>query len=186
MQPSIELDFEAEEAAILGATDRLPMQLFVEESGCAEFLKDRLVQEGPFEAVHLSCHGDIDPDTGPILLLETPEGRKASCSPGALSSTIGENKLPLVFLSACRTAELRNSNHTDGGHVAIESNVRSLVRVLFVTLFALRFPDYFDIGSNQESMNIQGYKGSNCWDNRTVIVFIALYIHAFMFISVVR
>ena len=41
-----ELDFEAEEAGILEATARLPVQLVVEESGCPDFLKDRLSQEG--------------------------------------------------------------------------------------------------------------------------------------------
>ncbi len=68
-----ELDFEAEETAILAATARLPIQLFVEESGCSDFLKERLALDGPFEAVHLSCHGDIRSDVGPVLALETPE-----------------------------------------------------------------------------------------------------------------
>ncbi len=83
------LDFEAEEAAILDATARLPMQLFVEESGCAEFLKERLARDGPFEAVHLSCHGDIDEDEGPLLGLETPEGDLAPTTPGTIADALG-------------------------------------------------------------------------------------------------
>ena len=123
-----ELDFEAEEIAILTATERLPMQLWVEESGCAEFLKDRLSLEGPFEAVHLSCHGDIDRQIGPILALETPDGKIAPVAPGKIVSALGENQAPLVFLSACRTAERYTDNRDDESQSAIDSFVRSLVR----------------------------------------------------------
>ena len=42
-----ELDFEAEEAAIIRATRHLPLSLFVEESGCHSYLKDKLALEGP-------------------------------------------------------------------------------------------------------------------------------------------
>ena len=68
------LDYEREEAGILAATERLPMQLRVEESGCLEFLRDRIALEAPIEALHLSCHGTIKNDT-PQLLLEDPRGQ---------------------------------------------------------------------------------------------------------------
>lgn len=68
------LDYEAEEAAILDATQGLPLQLVVEESGCAQYLSERLALDGPFEALHLSRHGDIDPEHGPRLALEDPAG----------------------------------------------------------------------------------------------------------------
>jgi tetratricopeptide (TPR) repeat protein len=123
-----ELGFEAEEAAILDATARLPMQLFVEESGCADFLKDRLAQDGPFEAVHLSCHGDILEATGPVLALETPEGDLAPVTPGQLAGVLGERKAPLVFLSACRTAEGGERRDADGKPEAVEPFARALVR----------------------------------------------------------
>ena len=100
-----ELDFEAEEAGILEATARLPVQLVVEESGCPDFLKDRLSQEGPFEAVHVSCHGTIEEGVGPVLALETPEGDLALTDPGDFAAVLGHEKPPLAFLSACRTAE---------------------------------------------------------------------------------
>ena len=123
-----ELDFEAEETAILDATARLPMQLLVEESGCQDFLKERLGQEGPFEVVHLSCHGDIHPDMGPVLALETPEGNLAPATAGAITSMLGEKKAPLVFLSACRTAEaLDNEGGNDQPDTA-EPFVRALIR----------------------------------------------------------
>ena len=59
-----ELDYEAEEAAILEATKakdgRPPLaHVQVEESGALEFLAERMRLDGPFEALHLSCHGDI-------------------------------------------------------------------------------------------------------------------------------
>lgn len=80
----VELDFEEEEAAILTATKHeARVQVVVEETGNAEALRGRLVsEEGPFEAVHLSCHGDIDAAQGPILLLEAAEGGAATARPG--------------------------------------------------------------------------------------------------------
>ncbi len=123
-----ELDYEAEEAAILDATARLPMRLSVEESGCADFLKDRLAQDGPFEAVHLSCHGDILRGTGPVLALETPEGDLAPVTPGRLAGVLGERKAPLVFLSACRTAERGERRDADGKAEAVEPFARALIR----------------------------------------------------------
>ena len=114
------LDFDAEEAAVLAATDRLPAQVAVEESGCAVFLKDRLTQEGPFEVVHISCHGNIR-DDAPVLMLETPEGEPVFTTPGDFAGALGERKAPLVFLSACRTAESSSGDFT-------EPFVRALVR----------------------------------------------------------
>ncbi|MCG8549114.1 MAG: CHAT domain-containing protein, partial [Desulfobacterales bacterium] len=100
-----ELDFEAEEAAILMATQNLPLSLCVEESGCHRYLKDKLTLEGPFEAVHLSCHGNISSTLGPVLLLEDPEGKPDITLPINIKDALGETKASLVFLSACRTAE---------------------------------------------------------------------------------
>ena len=45
----------------------------------------RLANEGPFEALHLSCHGDIGKD-GPKLLLEEPGGRASRSPPPPTSS----------------------------------------------------------------------------------------------------
>ncbi len=102
-----ELDFEAEEATILQATQRLPLRLVVEETGSREVLGERLASdEGPFEALHLSCHGDIDPKAGPVLMLESAEGGADKAGPGELVAALGSDPPALVFLSACRTAEL--------------------------------------------------------------------------------
>ena len=100
-----ELDFEAEEAGILRATERLPIRLVVEESGALEFLSPRLAEEGPFEALHLSCHGEIDAQMGPVLLLEGSAGESLKAGVMQLSQALGADRPPLVMLSACRTAE---------------------------------------------------------------------------------
>ncbi|MEW5735218.1 MAG: CHAT domain-containing protein [Thermodesulfobacteriota bacterium] len=121
-----ELDFEAEEAGILGATEGLPLQLCVEESGALDFLKDRLALDGPFEALHLSCHGNIDKEKGPVLALESPEGDEAPALPGEIAAALGEHRAPLVFLSACRTAEAGGEKKAGSG--AGESFCRALVR----------------------------------------------------------
>ncbi len=100
-----ELDYEAEEAAILSATERLRLQLLVEESGCLEFLGPRVADEESLEVLHLSCHGDIDSADGPFLALETPEGGQDKTTAARLSETLGTHLPGLVVLSACRTAE---------------------------------------------------------------------------------
>ncbi len=118
------LNFEAEESGILEATKRLPLHLVVEESGCAQFLGERLDLDGPFEALHLSCHGDIHPQHGPQLALEDETGQLALVDVGQLVSTLGDpQRMPLVFLSACRTAE-----QIEAGERAAEPFVRELVR----------------------------------------------------------
>ncbi|HEY0414189.1 MAG TPA: CHAT domain-containing protein [Allosphingosinicella sp.] len=100
------LAFEEEEAAILKVTRGRRTHVIVEETGALEPLGERLTSdEGPFEALHLSCHGTIDPDKGPILLLETLEGDPEFVSPGDLVAAFGPTAPPLVVLSACRTAE---------------------------------------------------------------------------------
>lgn len=108
-----ELDFEAEEAAIIRATRHLPLSLFVEESGCLNYLRDKLALEGPFDALHISCHGNII-SSGPVLVLEDEEGKEDPTSPAEIIDTLGERKPSLVFLSACRTAEADRENYTNG------------------------------------------------------------------------
>jgi tetratricopeptide (TPR) repeat protein len=113
------LDFEAEESAILEATERLAVQVVVEESGCGELLKDRIGGEGAFEVVHVSCHGAIL-DGVPKLALETVAGELDLVSPGDFAVVLGEHKPLLVFVSACQTAE--------SGSEFAEPFVRALVR----------------------------------------------------------
>ena len=52
-----ELDFEAEEAAILAAVGESRIDLMVEDTGDPEQLAHRLAELGGMPVVHLSCHG---------------------------------------------------------------------------------------------------------------------------------
>ena len=122
------LSFEAEEAAILQATRRKPLHLFVEETGAAEWLQDRLVADAPFDVLHLSCHGDIDKRLGSVLLLEDEVGNGKLATAADLSNVIGDaSTLPLLFLSACRTAERLEAGE-EGRRRAAEPMVRDLIR----------------------------------------------------------
>jgi hypothetical protein len=113
------LDFEAEEAAILAATERLGVQVVVEESGSARVLKDRLAQDGPFEVVHVSCHGAIV-DGVPRLVWETLDGKLDLVTAAGVVGVLGERGAPLVFVSACQTAQSESG--------LAEPFVRALVR----------------------------------------------------------
>jgi CHAT domain/AAA ATPase domain len=114
-----ELNFEAEEAAIIQATNPRYVRVMVEESGCLEFLRERTVQEGAIEALHLSCHGDVAASAA-FLALESPEGLLEPVTAGQLVGSLGEHKPPLVFLSACRTAE-----HVDAATPLTEDLIRA-------------------------------------------------------------
>ena len=118
------LNYEQEEAAILQATRSLPLNLSVEESGAVELLGERIAEHGPFEAVQLSCHGDIVRGE-PVLALEKPEGGLDLADIAALSRALGEEsrRPDLVFLSACRTGE-----HGIAASAFVQSLVRSGVR----------------------------------------------------------
>lgn len=133
-----DLDYEAEEAAILAATQPTALSVAVEESGCAEFLRDRLSGEEAFEVLHLSCHGTVlapgeaarlasyGAEAGPALLFESVVGDVEFVSPADLAGTWADRAPGLVFLSACRTAE--------AGGGAVESFARTLVRAVPVVL----------------------------------------------------
>ena len=108
------LDYEREEAVILEATrpklgQPAPVHLQVEESGELEFLADTARLQGPFEALHLSCHGSIQPQAGggqplPVIFLEDAEGKPDAITVDKLRLAF-DVMPPLLFLSACRTAE---------------------------------------------------------------------------------
>jgi tetratricopeptide (TPR) repeat protein len=118
------LSYEQEEAAILQATKGLALNLMVEESGAIEFLGQRIALDGPFEALHLSCHGNIVKGE-PFICLETAEGSEDRINIARLSDALGEeNRKPgLVFLSACRTGE-----HGAAAASFVQSLVRSGVQ----------------------------------------------------------
>jgi hypothetical protein len=104
-----ELDFEAEEAAILAAVDETRVDLVVEDTGNPVQLGRRLADLGGMPVVHLSCHGvnrwQVRPD-GPLvpaLMMEDDVGNDLPTTAADLIKELA--KVPrLVFVSACLTA----------------------------------------------------------------------------------
>ena len=105
------LAYEAEEAAIDAATAALGIDLFVEETGTARELGqrlDRLAQHGAVDVLHLSCHGSAEfaplGITEPVLWLEDPVGAAAPTTATALAAAVDLHRVGLVVVSACETA----------------------------------------------------------------------------------
>uniref|UniRef100_A0AAU3HWY3 CHAT domain-containing protein n=1 Tax=Streptomyces sp. NBC_01393 TaxID=2903851 RepID=A0AAU3HWY3_9ACTN len=104
-----ELDFEAEELAILNAVGETSLDLVVEDSGNPEHLGLRLSELGGMPVVHLSCHGlhNWRPGPGgpatPVLLMEDDLGDGCPTSADALVGLLTPRPR-LAFVSACLTA----------------------------------------------------------------------------------
>jgi len=108
----VELAYEAEESAILGAAGTLGLDLVVEESGNPELLAQRLGRLADMPVLHLSCHGHNawrPPDQPgahprPVLFLEDDEGNALPTDTTALVEALGVHTPRLLALSACLTA----------------------------------------------------------------------------------
>ncbi|MFI6009534.1 CHAT domain-containing protein [Streptomyces sp. NPDC051243] len=104
-----ELDFEAEEMAILNAVGETSLDLVVEDSGNPEHLGLRLSELGGMPVVHLSCHGlhnwrpGPDRPATPVLLMEDDLGEGCPTSADALVGLLTPRPR-LAFVSACLTA----------------------------------------------------------------------------------
>ncbi|MGW2786740.1 CHAT domain-containing protein, partial [Streptomyces populi] len=104
-----ELDFEAEEMAILNAVGETSVDLVVEDSGNPEHLGQRLSELGGMPVVHLSCHGlhnwrpRPDQPATPVLLMEDDLGDGRPTSADALVGLLTPRPR-LAFVSACLTA----------------------------------------------------------------------------------
>ncbi|MDG4560930.1 MAG: CHAT domain-containing protein [Candidatus Competibacter sp.] len=100
------LDFETEEARILEATRRRPLELMVEESGSLEGLREQVtaVEAGYFDVFHLTGHADIRAGK-PIFILEDPLGFKREADADQLAEAFGHHWPRLLFLSGCRTGQ---------------------------------------------------------------------------------
>ncbi|MFF4270439.1 CHAT domain-containing protein [Streptomyces sp. NPDC001536] len=104
-----ELDFEAEEMAILNAVGETSVDLVVEDSGNPERLGLRLSELGGMPVVHLSCHGlhnwrpGPDGPATPVLLMEDDLGDGRPTSADALVRLLTPRPR-LAFVSACLTA----------------------------------------------------------------------------------
>ena len=101
------LDFENEEETIFRVTEKLPIDMEVEDSGSLEGLRQRLETEA-FDVVNISGHADIDYNSQPFFIMEDETGRRRDVFPPKLwRDALIENKenLRLLFLSGCRTGE---------------------------------------------------------------------------------
>ena len=129
-----ELDYEAEEAAILAAVGDRNLDLVVEESGDPEQLGDRLAALDGIPAVHLSCHGDNNwrpahqpaARPRPVLLMEDAEGNAWPTDAGELIRCLRVAHPRLVVVSACLSAAAAEG---DGGSAPVAHSLAgALVR----------------------------------------------------------
>ena len=104
-----ELDFEAEEAAILAAVGETNVDLVVDDTGDPEQLARRLAAAGGMPAVHLSCHGLNNWRSRPgapgvpVLWMENELGEGRPTTAADLVRLL--TAVPrLLFVSACLTA----------------------------------------------------------------------------------
>jgi len=100
-----ELDFEREEETIFRVTEKLAIDMEVEDSGSLAGLREQLVSD-TYDVVHLSGHADIDKNGQPFFIMETETGRPQIVTPAQLwREALIENPPALLFLSGCRTGE---------------------------------------------------------------------------------
>jgi tetratricopeptide (TPR) repeat protein len=104
-----ELDFEREEETIFRITEKLFIDIEVEDSGSLEGLRSKLAQE-QYDVVHLSGHADIDKNSRPYFVMEDETGYQHNVYPEDLwNEALIENPPRLLFLSGCRTGEVPES-----------------------------------------------------------------------------
>ena len=113
-----ELDFEAEEAAILAAVGESRIDLVVDDTGDPEQLAHRLAALDGMPVVHLSCHGlnnwRARPGGAgvPVLMMEDELGRGRPTTAAELVRWL-TIRPRLLFVSACLTA----TGVGDSGHL---------------------------------------------------------------------
>ena len=98
------LSYEAEEAAILAATDATGTELVVEESGTLEGLRFTAESYDPgyFDVLHVSGHATID-EGQPKFLVENELGGLALATADQIARAMDGQWPRLVFVSGCLT-----------------------------------------------------------------------------------
>jgi tetratricopeptide (TPR) repeat protein len=124
-----ELDYEAEESAILTAVGEHSIDLVVDDTGDPGQLAHRLAELGGLPAVHLSCHGlnswreRPGAAPAPVLMMEDDAGAPRPTTAPDLARLLPSAVRPrLLFVSACLTATAADasghlppsSGHKDG------------------------------------------------------------------------
>ncbi|MEM9292460.1 MAG: tetratricopeptide repeat protein, partial [Acidobacteriota bacterium] len=107
----VPLSFEEEEARILQATQKVPLEIEVEESGSLAGLKDRWYYFGEdhFDILHLVGHAKGGGIKGPVFIMEDDEGYSDPITPERLLSVFGEQWPKLIFVSGCETGKAQAS-----------------------------------------------------------------------------
>jgi len=118
------LEFEEEEARILQATERIPLSLTVEESGCLDELRDLLIdkEEGHFDIIHLSGHTSSVTGNGTKeirFITEDEFGDEVKSRPTDIARALQFRQPPLIFLSGCET-----------GYSGLKGEVQSMAEAL--------------------------------------------------------
>jgi CHAT domain-containing protein len=131
------LAYEKEESVILNLHQdtSIKMDLTVEESGNLEQLVRLISDVKNVDAVHISCHGNIEEgtDKNAYLCLEGSTGDVEKVQVGYFSQTYSIKKPRLLFVSACKTSEAFQSNNHHQKTV-YQSLVQSLCRYGFSTV----------------------------------------------------
>jgi tetratricopeptide (TPR) repeat protein len=147
-----ELDYEAEETAIIAATQHLALNLAVEDSGALAPFAARAKLEGDLDAVHFSCHGLLD-DKGGSLAFEDEYGHVDFVTAARLKQDGFGERLPrLIFLSACHSAE--GPKEKDGADPAMPLAI-SLVEAGFPAALGWGGPVY-DRDANRFAKELYG------------------------------
>ncbi|CBN57609.1 MULTISPECIES: GUN4 domain-containing protein [Kamptonema] len=99
-----ELDYEAEEGQILETTQRTPVNLRVEESGCLTELSYvvREYERSYFDVFHLTGHATHYGEK-PCFLTEDEYGNRVDSITPEIYEALTSRLPPLIFLSGCRT-----------------------------------------------------------------------------------
>ncbi len=100
-----ELDFEKEEETIFQVTEKLAIDMEVDDTGFLAGLKEQLTNQ-QFDVIHLSGHADINRENAPFFIMETETGHLHCVFPRDLyDEALRDNPPQLLFLSGCRTGE---------------------------------------------------------------------------------
>ena len=110
------LNFEKEEEAIYNVTEKLPIDIEVEDSGSLDGLMGKLSQE-KYDVLHLSGHAGIC-DAGiaengeSFFIMEDELGQPQAVTARELyEKALIDNMPKLVFVSGCHTGEKKDGNH---------------------------------------------------------------------------
>ncbi|MBN2440055.1 MAG: CHAT domain-containing protein, partial [Spirochaetales bacterium] len=113
------LSFETEEEFIYEAARALPLELRVVDSGSVAALQDELNRcvyadgKNKYDVIHISCHGAIDGELGPVLYMEDEMGYLDKVTPVKLWKALRDFPPGVLFLSACSTAHYDRLHHSD-------------------------------------------------------------------------